>query len=368
MSLRFLNLLATAALLSGAGSAEAATFCVTDGATLKAALAVADSNGQADVIRLAAGIYGLPAGDRFEFRPGAAENFSIELSGGWTTAGISACGQRLNATNGFQTLLLNDGTNRVMNIEPPANSSMNVTVSRISFLGGNSGTGPGGGLRIWPFVGATGTILVEQCGFVSNDGGEGAGLAILTQATARVRNSVFVSNETSSRSVAYLEAFNSGGIYVTNTTMLNNTTTNTVGSIGSGLEVRLSNSAQALVANNNLWGNQGLDMRFTGAGGPTYFRHNNVENATGIPSGQPGNIAVQPVYESGSLNYTPVAGSPLIDAGIRPPQIVPIPVPFDLAWAAGVLDINGNDRIQANRIDIGAYETTPVLIFSNSFE
>jgi hypothetical protein len=365
--------LAAALLLCGCGLARAATFCATDGAQLNAALIFARANGQSDVIRLATGFYDFPGAGTFEYDPGAAEgSFDIEISGGWTSFFDNPCGQLLDSTDAFDTIITSDTANRLMNIEPSANSSGDVTIRRITFLGGNS-TGEGGGLRIYPFSGYTGTILVDQCGFLSNQGSIGAGLRIFSGGTIRVRNSLFDSNNSILSSAVALQSDSGPGIYITNSTIVNNTTdaTSTVGvPIDAGLLVRSNGDGpRAFVANNNIWGNEGVDLRLRMF--QVNLRNNNIGSVSPPPGGiseSINNISVEPMYESGALNYTPAQGSPLIDAGIRPQTITPIPVPFEQNWSTGTLDVFSRARTSGARIDIGAYESIPAGLFADGFE
>ncbi|MCB1590673.1 MAG: hypothetical protein KDI56_17300, partial [Xanthomonadales bacterium] len=59
---------------------------------------------------------------------------------------------------------------------------------------------------------------------------------------------------------------------------------------------------------------------------------------------------------------------PMIDAGRRPPSILPTPVPFELNWSTGLLDLLGRARVQGDTIDIGAFEATPEAVFADGFE
>lgn len=370
-------------LLCTLGSARAATHCATNGAELQAALEAAESNGQADVIRLAQGFFVPPnptAQSGFQYSPSSLETYSLTLDGGWIEFFENPCGLRFDSTNAFQTVITTGATQRLMEIKLPVAAqagTTEVTLTRITFLAGDSGSsGAAGGLRVIKnSESINASLLVDQCAFLNNSGLRGAALHASTDSRMQIRNSLFSENHASSTVGAAIELYVEGdaatGVHFTNNTVLDNTNTSPPSGTA-GLVVRAQSPAQVLIANNNFHDNQ-RDISLASGSGTAHVHNNNFDLfilgylPPAGPEFSSGNIEVDPAYEPGSLNYTPAEGSPLLDAGTRPPIIDVVPRPFERAWSTGTLDINGHTRNQG-RIDIGAYEATPVALFSDGFE
>ncbi|MEN1729514.1 MAG: hypothetical protein AAGJ52_13845, partial [Pseudomonadota bacterium] len=89
-----------------------------------------------------------------------------------------------------------------------------------------------------------------------------------------------------------------------------------------------------------------------------------------IPDSSQNNVSIEPTYEpDGPFDFTLEQDSPLTTTGlIPPPDIVPFPTPFHLAWSLPDLDLYGESRIANGRVDIGAYETPQDRLFSDRFE
>jgi hypothetical protein len=88
MKLPFLLQLGIGSLLIASHAGSAATFCVNETTEIQDALAVAESNGEDDVIRIKTGTYTYT----FPFVAGmfyyeTQEDFDLTLQGGWTGSG-----------------------------------------------------------------------------------------------------------------------------------------------------------------------------------------------------------------------------------------------------------------------------------------
>jgi len=93
--LQFVMAAAVAAV--GVTQADAATFCIKDAQGMKAALSLAQANGEDDVIQLQAGDY-TPSAARFSYP--SDEAHSLTLAGGYFTLPESAaCAFQLGGTS-----------------------------------------------------------------------------------------------------------------------------------------------------------------------------------------------------------------------------------------------------------------------------
>lgn len=122
-----------------------------------------------------------------------------------------------------------------------------------------------------------------------------------------------------------------------NATVVNNIICNA----GSGGGLLLSGDWQGgVVACNNVWNNSPGNYLFEGQTGVVYDGANDQ-------TGKNGNISVDPMFLNASFgkDYHIIFGSPCINAG--DPRY---------AQSAGAVDIDGNARVYASRIDIGADE------------
>ena len=365
------HLLAIALLWITPGIAGATIYCVRNGSQLNSALVSAASNGQDDEIRLPVGTYLLSSAGTLQYLPGPSESFDLEISGGWTSSGSSTCAQLPDSTRAIDTVITTSSARQLMSMSLNG-GNFNVTIRRVTFLGGDAGDAGTGGLAISSASSFTGTVIIDQCAFIANAGGYASALGIGTRTgSIRVRNSLFLENDTATNTTVGLADLEggSGGIYFTNNTVLGNTTSNSGAT--AGVYIFTEALAQAFIANNNLWDNDNRDLSI-GGDGYTYLRNNNLHFLGGSVDESTGNISVEPVYQTGNLNYTPVDGSPLIDSGIEPNTSNPIPIPFDQAWSTGEADVFTRDRRQGAKIDIGAYEssfdTSEDILFADGFE
>ncbi|MGA7296323.1 MAG: choice-of-anchor Q domain-containing protein [Rhodanobacteraceae bacterium] len=355
--------LAVAGLCCMYTAAHAATFCVHTSTQLQNALATAENNAQDDVIKVTEGYYLAPAGG-FDYQTYASQDdddHDLEISGGWFDALNLACLGHHNTP--FQTVLDGSGSDRVMYLIMRTHSS--ITVRFLTFSNGDAGNGSGGGLSLFAGdIGFAATWTVERNAFVGNSAKFGGGLhATINQAssTARVRviNNLFLLNHAST-DIAAAELVVDGGdsINVTNNTILSNTSDNATSNAIGGIYVAGSDVFQ-FIANNNFWSNDRYDVYVLADPAGYSLLHNNYQLRGGSPpSALQGNISVEPEYQHGTFNYTPVRNSPLVDAGINPP-------PISINWYLTNTDLAGAER-KIGDVDIGAYEED--IIFSDSFE
>lgn len=370
----------TAALLglvlaAGTSRACGATFCVNSATQLQNALSSAATNGQDDVIRVEEGTYNVPAGG-FVYDAGNYPNddHDLEISGGWYSGFNFAClGQHRTP---FGTILDGKHSDPVMTVYPRVHT--NVTIRFLSFEHADTSAdyGKAGGLKIYNTYdnqtgdGYFGTITIERNAFIGNTAWGAAGLYLGTYrsentAVFRVINNLFLHNHgTHGSGAAGLFHGDGKGIYLTNNTVLSNTTDDTDPDATGGIEQSGANATQ-FVANNNFWGNDGLDfqMSYQGVYVDYTLIDNNYQSLGGAPPTQmAGNMSVEPEYQDPlalfDYNFTPSRNSPLVDAGASPP-------PISINWYLTDTDLFGAGR-KVGAVDIGAYEEE--VIFRDGFE
>lgn len=323
----------------------AVTWCATTPAELQAALETAEHNGEHDQIRLRVGTYAVVGGG-YRYNSAADENFDIEISGGWTPFFGTQCGVQLDEP--WQTVLNGDGQQRILQLFVDAEQA-DVSVNRLTFLDGYVDPGLGAGLAISYLGDAGGTVNVERNAFIANEALQSSALSVQGATLQKVTNNLFLLNDGASRAAAYLTTTGLFGISFTNNTVLGNTHANS-GQPALGLA-----ASRVFVANNNFWDNDGYDAD-AGTAGDRSFYNNNYQSLL-LHGGEvrTDNISVEPEYESGLFNYTPVRGSPLVDAGLEPQGTAPL-------WYLTDLDLNASLRLVGQHVDIGAFENERVFV------
>lgn len=368
MSRPLLLTILTISLCSTAAMAE--EFCVTTSEELQASLDAAEINGQADTIRIATGSYEVPATGGFAYdsaAPIGGDDEDISIIGGWTPFGNFPCGQLLS-TNPFNTTL--DGDNRYRVLYVGTRSFSNITVKNVALINGFApGNGfSGGGLRARGLGDYVGDVLVENTALLGNEAHSAGGLQINGGDTIRVINNLIVANSAMIGGGGMdLNSSNANGIYLINNTVLNNSIDSTSSLVAGGARIVANGSSEAFIANNILWGNPGRDLHLLGPGEKHLFS-NNIEDVFGDATNEEGNLSVDPQFNSGILNFTLSDASPLVDAGRNPPVFAPSPPPFEFLWNIPDFDLSDNRRIQGDRVDIGALEAAPNLLFRDGFE
>lgn len=330
----------------------AASFCVTTAAQLQSALTSAASNGENDIIRIRTGTYDAPAGG-FVYQAAAGEHFDLELSGGWHALAQFPCA--LHDDVPWSTALDGNGTTRIMRLKLDANAG-SVRVSRLFYINGNEGGFTAGGLDITSESAGGTPVTIEGNAFFGNSSQLGAALEVLTSGPMlAVVNNLFVLNEAGTNNgAAYLvnaNGMDSALVFANNTVISNH--------LGASASADASTSYfvafHMLVVNNNYWDNDGFDLDL-GASGIRTLSNNNYQTVrlygTEILEN---NISVAPEFESGFLNFTPVRGSALVDAGREPRGTDP-------AWQLADLDLNGAPRTVGDHVDIGAFENERIFV------
>ncbi|WP_395372980.1 hypothetical protein [Marinicella sp. W31] len=353
-------------------NSRAEVFCIANGNSqeLQAALTTAQDNNQDNVIKIAIGEYETP-NNNFSYSQSNLQNGNLEITGGWSAVGNDPCAEQL-PENTLNTILDGQSQNRVLRIF--TSNDTQVKISNLIFVNGKA-TDMGGGLSIsTPFdidTPAT-TFTIENNLFVSNEAQFAAGVHIENANKIHMQNNLVVGNHaTVKNSVLVFVTENTAGLYFTNNTVVNNTA-----DLAAGVAIRVA-SSNVVIANNLLWNNDNVDLKFDAViKGSLYIENNNIgvraQTGSAIVSDL-NNFSLPPRLEGGFLDFTPLAISPLVNQGKVSPCVRIVcskPIPFEDDWFPGETDIFGNPRMQNGGIDIGAFESPhePDLIFMNGYE
>lgn len=330
--------------------AIAATFCATSPVQLQSALGSAAGNGEHDEVRIGTGSYDVSGVD-LVYDPAAQEDFDLEISGGWTPFFQNPCGQQL-AREPWQTTLDGNGQGRILRLSIDEGQS-DVSIRLLAFVDGFADPGLGAGLSIGYATDATGTVTVERNAFLLNAADQASGLSVQGGSLQKITNNLFLLNQGSSRAAAYLTTTQPLGVSFTNNTVIGHSHSN-----ANQPTVAIA-AGRALLANNHFWDNDGHDFS-AGANGDRFVHNNNYESFL-AHGGEilEGNLSVEPAYQAGFLNYTPVRDSPLVDAGREPQGSTPL-------WDLSEADLRGSARLVGAHVDIGAFENE--TIFADGFE
>lgn len=347
-------------------AAHAELLCARNTAELRTALSTAESNMEADEIRLETGWYETN-GSYFNYLE--TDGFDLILSGGWTTFSGSPCARR-QTLNAFMTVLDGEMTTRVMLITLSNNASLYV--DGLSFINGLALNGRGAGLNVSKLNNLnTGEMVFDRLVFVNNEAEFGGALSVSGAARIDVMNAVVYQNHATVTGNVEIIVNDADGIYFHNNTVLQNTMDGTAFNHTGGVTLSGSGSTQLLIANNVLRDNDQYDLRTTVTAN-IYRYSNNLQHTSGTtPTSVQNEFDLPPRYFMNLETFEPDLISPLVGAGINPcGQICPFPTPFQHDWAHPSHDVKGQLREQGSRIDIGAVESVhePDLIFWNRLE
>jgi len=335
-----------------------ATFCVTSAIDLFFALGDADGNNESDHIKIADGNYQINA---FNLVYDGINDFDLEISGGWSTLNADPCGQQLLQTP-FNTVL--DANSGRPLLKLVAGNQSVINISNIQFINGLNLNSNG---RAIQFENAeASSITIENCVFSNNISSKGAAIFANAHLFVFKNNLVHANNALSSASIDVSFDSNALGAYFINNTFVSNTTDGNLTTDLGGLAVNVIDNAKVFITNNIFMDNDNHQLRLTGDGYKYQFNNNIVGTQSGVIADESsGNFNTVPLFEIGVLNYAPLSNSPVIDAGLQPPVMPTIPVPFDQKWSIPANDIRGIDRIQGNVVDVGAFEwfvDTPIFV------
>ncbi len=362
-------------LMAVAMTANAATFCINDSAELVAALDTARNNGEADEIRIRSGDYLTPNITGFLFNN--AENHNLSISGGWTPFNQFDCFSQLAGP--LDTTLDGDDFSPVLYIVS-GSGTPEISISNLTITKGiTQAQNIGAGITFYNYDDFDGQFLLDQVFFFENEGPIGAALSYTGSGTITVRNSVFLfNNNYDGKGVVNVSLSpDTTGFYFINNTMIFNssdlgdTSTSNVAGLHLNMFQDQNNIPQAMIANNLFWYQSASDFYVTFSGGLTYLYNNNYYLGAGLIEDQANNISEQPLLASPLFDFTPQAGSPLINAGLSMDDPLPVSSPFLENWDHGTEDFDRGIwvRVVNRRVDIGAVEAPPeVPIFKDGFD
>lgn len=374
-----ITLLVAFVMAIGPLNSQAATFCATTSSELQSSLSSAAVNGEEDELRIATGAYSAPVGGFLYNSAGSisGDDESLSISGGWTEFFGNPCGQQLSQN---PTLTAINGSGSDPGLRMYLRGEGGVSISLLTFMNGNApGQLRGGGLYIQPSNPYNAKISVVNNHFIANEAHSSGAMYIYFEcgpnAQLVIANNLIVSNHGRGL-VGAVEAIvnqpsTSEGargiltpdpaISFTNNTVVNNTTGSTSNLAVGGVWVN-GTVVDKWVVNNNLWGNDGADMRVVS---PAGFRlwNNNIESRIGLdPEFVEDNLSAEPEYKDCGIlcvHREPILDSPLVDAGWHPYITLP--------WKLMATDAAGRMRISGPAVDIGAYENHSRL-FVDRFE
>ena len=346
---------------------DAAIYCVTDETELLDALSEAKNNGENDQIHVQAGNYNNGT-NGFSFN--SAENYDLEISGGWLRVGNFPC----LIQNSSPYLTVFDGNSVGPNLRFNMNFKGGLKIQNLSLING-AGISPNRGVGLLiDGGGANGkNTLIEEVVFSNNNTTFCAALCFIGSSQLTVRNNVFVDNfATSSTGVINIINYETGVYFINNTILGNETGTPGASEPISGMQIIVSDDAPAAVINNIFWDNMSGDFKVLAedpVASVIYVYQNNYNVGYGDFDFVSGNLTADPqLTGAGLFNFVPSLSSPMKNAGLMMTAIPPVPDFFDL-WDHGTRDLIGGSRVKGNGIDIGARESDPELpIFKNGFD
>ena len=360
MKAAFIVLAACIAPVAVANANATNIFCVASPDDLTDALAslsTSAANTDADEIRIRTGTYFAPAGG---WAGSVTTHHALTIRGGYTDDGCTQ--QTLDAS---MTVLDGNDASGVLTINTPLIPNSDIAVSGLTFQHGKGSSAfesCAGGLKIGdpnPING--GTVLIERNIFrdnvaVSNGFSHAVGglLAATDGEALIVRDNLFANNRSPNEAAASL--YSNNEIDVKNNTFVGNHSTD------AALEKRFAldffTDSGLMLSNNIFWSNATgageFDINLSGQFTHATLVNNDIEAATGTAKSETGTLQVDPLFV-GEADFRLSASSSLIDAGVD-----------NAPGGLGSVDLDGSPRIDAEAVDLGAYESS--YIFVSGFE
>lgn len=343
------------AVLSGTTNASAAVFCAPTTSLIRQALATAESNGEADTIRINIGTY-VPANGTAAFTYSTTESHAVTIEGGWNFG----CTQRVDRAD--LTVLGGAGERRVLRIN--ASGSGAVTVRNLTLEDGESTT-RGAGLSIEnsgfdftpPFAG---NVVVERVVFLFNrTAAEAGALAISTSGNSiTVRGNLFAFNRCSDDNCALL--INSRNDTPSTVRFGGNTVAFNSCNLGVPLcdsrGARFTGPQNVVIYNNLFAFHSGGDISLQNPSVEADLYYNNFNALIGSADIEVGTVNVtNPEFvDALAEDFRLQPTSPLRNIGNAP-----FPLPS--------VDLDGKPRIVGSAPDLGAYEV-PDTLFADGFD
>lgn len=214
-------------------------FNVSNEAELRQALAAADSNGENDIINIAAGTYNT-GGTPFLYEAEASENFSIAL------LGAGSGNTLLDGANLDRVLMVNN--NNVSD-----NSNTEITIRSITIQNGNTGGGAGGII----IISKSPDAKMENCEITSNNASTSGGGASISAESLVIMNCKFTNNTT--------DIFGGGAFISAESVTLSDNTFMSNSSAGSGGGINIFSAQTATLSNNTFENNSSISSDGGGA-------------------------------------------------------------------------------------------------------
>ncbi len=337
------------------GASNAATFCVSSASELQAALNVAASNNQGDVIELVEGTFTLST----TLTHDSSEVRNLFLIGGYA-AGCTAL-----ASASAKSVIDGGGARPLLDLA----AAGDVVLLRLVWQNGVATT-QHNGMLIYPPSGSSGSLRILQNVFRDIDGYADANTVVppvylAARAQLEIDDSLFagIASAYPGRAAIILDGGTGTGSDSYGGRFINNTLTGNLVPHASGDNdgaLRLSGTPDSwLVANNILWDNAAdYDLQLSSH---TALYHNDIGTYRGTPvDGIGSNPAVDPAFiDASSGDYHLRADSPLLNAGLH-----------TVPGGVYLYDLDGNPRIVFGEVDIGAYEIQqlPDHVFIDGFD
>lgn len=353
---KFPSSLLLISLVAWSAESQAATFCVTTGPELQQALMMAGNNGEADTIRVEAGVYGATSTVAFTYS--SAQNFAVTISGGY----LSNCG--LQVFDPGLTQLTGSDERQVLKVLGASGTSGAQSISNMTIRDGITTATNGAGLEIGGSGGFTGNVSVSRVVFSRNVSDTfGGGMSVFSDGgIVNVLNNLFLLNRCGDGACAFTATVNAPSpvgfrAYFGNNTIVGNTCT--AGGSCPNTGARFGGSASAVFYNNVFAANTGgVDLALQNfSGSSTELYNNNVVSLSGTP----------PAVTSGNIAFANPQFIDLINEDLRPTATSPLRNAGIGAFALLQIDLAGKPRVNDFVVDIGAYENDD-RILTDGFE